>query len=482
MLPGVPEDAVVADRYLIVSDLHLCDVEDHADGWKAYKSARFVFDDELAERVERFAARAAPDDRSTLVLNGDVFDFDLVTATPPEPPWPVTRNERQRGLAPTEPKSAWKLEHLLRDHPVFVRMLARLAAAGHRIVYVLGNHDRELHFPRVRAVLVDALRAAAAAEGRSLPAEPLRFEDWFFYEPGRLYAEHGQQYDLYTSYRWILAPVYPRRGGEQLTIPMGNLSNRYLMSGMGYFNPHATDYILNLYSYLAHWFRYYAFSKHSLAWNWLRGSITAVRSLLRVKRKNLRRPADYDERRRALAERAGIAPACLTGLERLARPPITTRVFRIFREFWLDRLLLFGAMVLGTVALALLPLPLWVQLMVPLTGFPLLFFIYELLAHGETVHGVGSRLPSFARQIVELLPARVVVFGHTHQPRILPLGRGVTFVDSGTWAPIWDKGPERRLTPGYRNWVEVRCDGDECDVTLGALTDLPPPACRPANG
>jgi UDP-2,3-diacylglucosamine pyrophosphatase LpxH len=471
----------VADRYLIVSDLHLCDVEDHADGWKAYKSARFVFDDELAERVARFVERAASGDRSTLLLNGDVFDFDLVTATPAKPPWPVTRNERRRGLAPTAAKSAWKLGHILGHHPGFVRMLARFTAAGHRLVYVLGNHDRELHFPEVRAVLLEALRAAAETEGLRLPAEPIRFEDWFFYEPGLLYAEHGQQYDLYTSYPWILAPTYPRRGGEQLTIPMGNLSNRYLMSGMGYFNPHATDYILNLYAYLAHWVRYYAFSKYSLAWNWLRGSITVVRTLLRVKRKNLRRPADYPERRRAVAERQGVAPDCVRRLEQLARPPITTRVFRIFREFWLDRLLLFGAMVLGTVTLALLPLPLWVQVMVPLTGFPLLFFVYELLAHGETVHAVESRLPSFARQIVEVLPARVVVFGHTHQPRMLPLGRGVTFVDSGTWAPIWDKGPERRLTAGYRNWVEVRSEGEECDVTLGALTAPPRSSCAAAD-
>ncbi|MBN1773401.1 MAG: metallophosphoesterase [Deltaproteobacteria bacterium] len=471
----------MADRYLIVSDLHLCDVEDHADGWKAYKSSRFVFDEELAERVARFAERAGPGDRSTLLLNGDVFDFDLVTAAPKEAPWPVSRNERKRGLAPNEHKSAWKLGRILEHHPGFVRMLVRFAAAGHRIVYVLGNHDRELHFPAVRTVLLDALRAAVDAGGPALPAEPIRFEDWFFYEPGRLYAEHGQQYDLYTSYRWILAPTYPRRGGAQLTIPMGNLSNRYLMSGMGFFNPHATDYILNLYRYLAHWFRHYAFSKHSLAWNWLRGSVTAVRALLRIKRKNLRRPADYDERLRAQAERSGVAPECLVALERLARPPITTRVFRIFREFWLDRVLLSGAMVLGTVVLALVPIPLWVKLMVPLTGFPLIFFVYELLAHGETVHGVESRLPSFARSIVELLPARVVVFGHTHRPRILPLGRGVQFVDSGTWAPIWDRGPERRLTAGYRNWVEVRYDGDDCDVALGAETDLPPPACRPSG-
>ena len=34
----------MANRYLVVSDLHLCDVEDNPDGWMAYKSARYLFD------------------------------------------------------------------------------------------------------------------------------------------------------------------------------------------------------------------------------------------------------------------------------------------------------------------------------------------------------------------------------------------------------------------------------------------------------
>jgi len=70
------------NRYLILSDLHLCDVEDHPDGWKDYKSSRYRFDGELADLV-RDAVRGRPEGVPfTLVLNGDVFDFDLVTAVP----------------------------------------------------------------------------------------------------------------------------------------------------------------------------------------------------------------------------------------------------------------------------------------------------------------------------------------------------------------------------------------------------------------
>jgi len=98
--------AVPSRRYLVLSDLHLCDVEEHPDGWKVYKSARFHFDDELAELLASFRARCAAA-RPTLVLNGDIFDFDQVIAVPEQPPWPVSLGERRRGLDATASKSVF---------------------------------------------------------------------------------------------------------------------------------------------------------------------------------------------------------------------------------------------------------------------------------------------------------------------------------------------------------------------------------------
>ena len=78
----------MGNRYLVVSDLHLCDVEDHPDGWKRYKSAAFVFDDQFAALVETF--RAAGDGEPTLVL--------VVR-------WERPRRARRR--APSTPTSTW---------------------------------------------------------------------------------------------------------------------------------------------------------------------------------------------------------------------------------------------------------------------------------------------------------------------------------------------------------------------------------------
>jgi hypothetical protein len=47
----------MSHHYLVVSDLHLSDIEDNADGWKAYKGTRFVFDDDIAELLRRFSVK-----------------------------------------------------------------------------------------------------------------------------------------------------------------------------------------------------------------------------------------------------------------------------------------------------------------------------------------------------------------------------------------------------------------------------------------
>ena len=445
----------MADRYLVLSDIHLTDVEEHDDQWKYYKSARYLCDGELAELIGTFEEESDKGDELTLVLNGDIFDFDLVTAVPDDPPWKVKPFERKRVLRPSAEKSAWKLERILSDHPRFVEALSDFMSRGHRVIYLLGNHDREFHFSEVQEVFLEALRKCREARGQPVEPMEIRFEPWFFYVPGRIYIEHGQQFDYYTSYRHICSPVVTWSGQQQLALPMGNISNRYLMTKMGYFNPHASDYILNLYSYIVHWLKYYAFTRRSLAFNWFFGSLLVLVRLLRTKKKLIAPPPDCEANTEAVRLRYGLSESQLEHLLSFHKRPITSRLFRLFREFWLDRVLISVAMVIGTVALALVPIPLWIKLMVPLTGFPLIYLIYELAAKGGSIFTVEKQIPEYARRIGKALEVPVVTFGHTHVPRLLVLDKGLTFVDTGTWAPITDDTPERNLKPGFRNYLVV---------------------------
>jgi UDP-2,3-diacylglucosamine pyrophosphatase LpxH len=343
------------DRFLIVSDLHLTDVEDNSDGWKAYKSSRYVVDRDFAALVKGFGMQEG---RSALVLNGDIFDFDLVTAVPEQPPWPVSRAERRRGLDATEEKSAWKLRRILDDHPVFMDTLAWFLEQGHEIVYVMGNHDREFHFDAVRRVFMEALEVRCGKEC----ASRMVFEPWFFFRSGQIYVEHGQQYDYYSSFQHLLCPTVRSHGDELLALPMGNLSNRLLMARMGFFNPHATEFIMNAFSYLVHWLKYYAFSRHGLVFNWFFGSIQSLRTLLKYRYKLRRHPPDCSQAMEDQAKRHGLSVQTLNRLVSLGKRPITDRVFRVMREFWLDRVMIALLMTGATIALALVPIPLWIKL------------------------------------------------------------------------------------------------------------------------
>ena len=458
-----------AHHYLVVSDLHLADIEDHADGWKRHKSSAWVFDDALDRVVQDHEARAA-DGTLTLVLNGDIFDFDLVTAVPASPSFPVRAAERRYGLDATEAKSAWKLDHILADHPGFVATCGRVVARGGRVVVILGNHDRELFFPAVQAVLREAIGRAAGAD----PGERLVFEPWFYYVPGEIFIEHGHQYDDYSSFRYNLEPTVTHRGEPEIALSTGNLSNRFLLSNIGYFNPHQTDFILSGWGYVRHWLRHYAFSRRALILTWFFGSLRALLAILATRARLERHPpADYPRHLAAAAERYALPRATIDALYALKKPPITRRLYKIVREYWIDRVVLALAMTGGTIALALSGAALWVKLVVPLIAFPLGWFLYAWAAGSENALTTVNRSNEAAVDIAAIVPVRAVVFGHTHSPGIHPLGRGVMFANTGTWAPMWDAA--FRPVQGYRNWVWVRVapgadPGDTCHVAVGSAT------------
>jgi len=450
-------------RYLVLSDLHLADLEDHADGWKAHKHSRHRFDSPLDRVVNRFLAAAKPDTRSTLVLNGDIVDFDLVMAIPEPAPWPVSRREQRRGLAPTPQKSAWKLRRILADHPEFLSTVARTLAGGHDIIWVLGNHDGELFFPETQAVIREALPALQIGDAAPKPGK-LRFEPWFYYVPGQVYIEHGHQYDRFSSQRRILDPVDKSRPQPRALLSMGNVSNRTLLGRMGTFNPHASDYILSTPGYFKHWLKHYAFNRRSLLLTWILGSIAVFFELVGIGNRERRRPPLKPEILAAEAEHQGLPVETLLAIDAERQAPVSQHPWRMARELWLDQVLLALLMVGGTIALALSPSPLWVALMVPLCAFPLSYLIYERLATGDSIFTMEHEAQHHARAIARLLPVRVVSFGHSHVPELLPLAPGVTYANSGTWAPV--PGPDGAPKPGLRNALVIVCSAGRAEVRL----------------
>ena len=451
------------DSYLFVSDLHLTDIEDHEDGWRRYKSSAYIPDGDFATLLLDFKRRHEGENL-TLILNGDIFDFDLVTALPENPPWKIHKVERKIGLFPSEEKSVWKLNYILKDHKIFLRALADFVRDGGKIVYILGNHDRELYFPRVKKAFTNSIASFLPDDLRN--KNLIEYYHSFYYVPGKFYVEHGQQYDYYSTFKNLLCPTINYKGKEMILLPMGNMSNRFLMGKIGYFNPHSSDFILSATGYLMHWLRYYAFSRRSLVFNWIWGSLQTMYFLRKTAQIAKKTKYDCDTPMKKVSEKAGLDINTLHSLMKEESPPIEDRFFRVLREFWMDRLIFFFIFVATTVTLALVPIPLWIKLMVPLTALPLAYFLYEKAMHGVDIFVVENEIPKKAKKVGEMLDVKFVIFGHTHKPRLLTLDNGLTFVDSGSWAPVYDEKYDKM--DGLNNFFELSFEKGEYSYRYGS--------------
>lgn len=189
----------------VLSDAHLRDAPPHAD------------DPALVDLLAAIAGR----DPGRLVLNGDFFDFVKVTAVPPDSDRfdpPVTAAERLYGLGTGEDRSAWKVARILDANPRVAAALRAIVGNGHEVVFLPGNHDAEIAHDAVRREV--AGRIDPAGTGR------VSFSEWFYYEPGRLYVEHGSQYDRENALSAVAAPAADDARGR-IPMPFGIVSSRY---------------------------------------------------------------------------------------------------------------------------------------------------------------------------------------------------------------------------------------------------------------
>jgi len=472
---NAPTPDARAHRHLIVSDMHLTEVVEPVRGWMYYKGEAWVIDDGFDAMVARALDELPEGARFSLVLNGDIFDFDLVTTIPDAPPWKVTGAERRYGLHPTPAKSYWKRERMLAAHPQFVATLGRVVAAGHEVVYVLGNHDRELAFVEVQRRLVAAV-LEAAGPGCD-PERAVRFEPWCHHIPGALWIEHGNQYDDWSAFHDLVQPTASDAPEAPVELPMGNLSCRYLINRIGTFNPHDEDFIRSGPAYVWHWLKYYAFTRHSLIGSWLLGSFLIMFAMLRRDHPKAAVVAARRARMRAEGARHGLSAAQVDALLARQSRPVAEQPLRLARELWLDRVGLIALMVGGTLALALTPVPLWVKLMVPLSAFPLTWLLWNQVFSGS-IFDYLKRLPAVGRHVAEVTGCAVVVMGHTHHGGLTPLDRDRVLANTGTWAPVGAGLDGGALTPGKQNFVVVDvAPGRTPEVRVGSWLAPRPSAC-----
>lgn len=430
-------DFKTATHTAIISDLHLTEAEPvnlKYPLWKKFKTKQFFYDDVFESFLKHIETKA--NGQSTeLVLNGDIFDFDSVLRLPQEPVFHVAWLERHRGLFPIAERSRFKIEVILNDHAEFVRSLREFVLKGHRVVFVMGNHDLELHFSEVQEEIYRHL---------NLPEEmryQVRFVEWFYISNRDTLIEHGNQYDPYCMCEDPINPYVRGYNFVSLKLPFGNLACRYIMNGMGFFNPHVdTNYIMSLPEYIKFFFKYVAKAQPGLVFTWLWGAVvTLLHSFFDRLAAPIRNPLKIEDRVGYIAEKANAEPRMVRELKELFVDPAASNPFLLARELWLDR-----AFIIFISFFMIFQLMVFVRSVYEISFFwafiPLFLLLPFFLFYSKSITSLVSSYKEPDERVLAMASAitkaQRIVFGHTHLARHEIIG-SVEHLNSGSWSPAF---------------------------------------------
>ena len=227
-------------RFLVVSDLHLTSGKDpHSGVWAPTED--FFWDEEFRDFLVHYSTGGD----STLIINGDLFDFlkVLVFPTPSELAAygiPEADVNHAYGLRCSEPAGVFQIDKIVDGHPLFFRTIVDFLLAGNRVIILKGNHDIQLFWGAVQDRLYKRLEEMAPSGEKETIRKALEFLPWCFYVPGLLYVEHGNQYEYTTSFRNFLHPELPVSypgTSKQIELDLSGFLVRYVLNRLKPIDP-----------------------------------------------------------------------------------------------------------------------------------------------------------------------------------------------------------------------------------------------------
>lgn len=422
---------------VVVSDIHLSDAEPpHPSNplWKRYKRPKFFVDSSFRNFLHYLEKTIA--EPIELVLNGDIFDFDSVMAIPKDPGFKLSWLERARGLATEEKKSAFKISVILEDHPIWVEALQEFLGHGHHLIFVMGNHDVELHWPTVRE------RILAALDPEQKNRTRIRFCEWFYISNEDTLIEHGNQYD---SYNLCSNPINPLiRKGNRIFVrtPFGNLAGKFMLNGMGLMNPHAeSSFIKNsAFEYFVFYLKYVFKVQPLLLLTWFWSAMaTLIYSLSEGFLPAMTDPLTIHSRVEGIAGRANAHPSLVWSLRELHSHPAIFNPLKILRELWLDRAIMLALIVFVSLQFfgflnLFATLSVW-WFIVPVAGLLPMFIFYARTVKPEVAETQRQALTA-APLAARLAGVSRTIQGHTHIEGHCWLD-GIEYLNTGTWSPAF---------------------------------------------
>lgn len=436
----------------IISDLHLCEEESVHEKfplWKKYKTKEFFFDEVFCDFLQKLE-NMAEGKPIELVLNGDIFDFDSITSVPEQAPYRVSWLEKCRGLHPQEEKSLYKIQCIVEDHGPWFEGLKTFLGRGNIVIFVIGNHDLELHYLAVQSYLLSTLGNPNKNQ--------LRFVEWFYISNKDTLIEHGNQYDPYCLCQDPVNPIVHKGSRMELRLPFGNLATRYLINGMGYFNPHVdTNYLMTISEYLKFFFRYMVRAQPLIIWSWFWGAtITMAQAVTDRMRPALRDPISIEGRIEQIAKRANATPGMVRQMKELFVAPAASFPWLLARELWLDRAIIF-LLSFFLVTQTFIWIDRFFHISVMWGIVPMLFFLPPFIFYSKSFSSHVTRFKEPHENILMMASmitnVNRVVYGHTHISRHEIIG-SVEHLNPGTWSPAF-LDVECRNSVDQKNFVWI---------------------------
>jgi UDP-2,3-diacylglucosamine pyrophosphatase LpxH len=446
---------------LVLSDVHLGNDLVHAVQPDAPVRDTDGRDRALASLFDYYREHRQDERPWRLVIAGDFVDFVGMNVSAPEGDMqtPLDADDRALGLGSAEDHTIYKLRCVGRRHADVFASLARFVQDGNTLVVVRGNHDVDFHWPAVQAEFIAQLALHAPIDARHI-----EFSPWFYYEEGRVYVEHGHQYDRYCSHENVLNPVSPgdpRRSQRSLS----DVLLRHVVRptrGMvetGHEAAGALDYV-----------RFGARLGAGGLWGLASRFAFAVARLFGIWRSHttegaLRIHEKHEGRMSELATVLNLKLEKLRALAQLQRPPVTTSFARLARTCMLDRILFglggFLALLLAVLLTSALPHAL-IACSSVVAGIVVLNVV---LFRGRTDIEPSQELRDHAALIATLFPAAFIVMGHTHMPEVhSPDGSPSVYVNLGAWAGHDEDAPGKDAT-------EARASASRTHLVLRTETD-----------
>ncbi|HVU00213.1 MAG TPA: metallophosphoesterase [Polyangiaceae bacterium] len=417
-------------------------------------------DDQLAALLDWYREHPIGGRPWRLVIAGDFVDFVGMSVTPPKSgtATPLDEDDRIFGLGSAEDHTIYKLRCVARRHARVFESLSRFLQAKNTVVLVRGNHDVDFHWPAVQ----DEFLRQLAMYGR-IERGLIEFSPWFYYEEGRVFVEHGHQYDRYCSTEHVLHPVSPR-DARRSSRSLSDVLLRHVvrptrgLHEAGHEKAGPLDYVL-----LA-----CRLGVKGLVGLALRFA-DAVRRLFGMWRDHgsaaaARIRAHHDRRMSELAHLLGVSLDRLRELAALQRAPITQNFGALASTVMLDRIAL-GVLGALAVAASLAVAPrLENTLLVAFAAVLVVALTSKVLGLLRKDIEPSNELRERAARVARLFPAAFVVMGHTHLPEVRSApGSPSTYVNLGAWANA-DGGEGGEGGVSSRTHLVLLSDGEGAPV------------------